>query len=100
MASVDRWRPETHTFHLLCGEMALTLQDTPFLIGLPSVGFPLAAYNIPATWCTELLAKFQEVLPPDSGYREFSSTHRTTLMWICQFYVSLRNYCPLASIYL
>ena len=37
-------------------------------------------------------------VPPGSGYVEFSSPHGPTLRWICQFYVSLRNYCPLASI--
>ena len=76
---VDRWRPETHTFHLPCGEMAPTLQDVTFLIGLPRVGFPLAAHNVPATWRTEFLERFQGVLPPNTGYREFSSTHGPSL---------------------
>jgi hypothetical protein len=26
-AFMDRWRPETHTFHLLVGEMTLSLED-------------------------------------------------------------------------
>ena len=37
-ALVDRWRPETHTFHLPCGELTLTLQDVAYLLGLPIVG--------------------------------------------------------------
>ena len=37
-ALVDRWRPETHTFHLPCGEMAPTLQDVVYLLGLPLGG--------------------------------------------------------------
>ena len=32
---VNRWRPETHTFHFWWSEMTVTLQDILFLIGLP-----------------------------------------------------------------
>ena len=35
---VDRWRPEMHTFHFPWGEMAPTLQDVAFLLGLPLAG--------------------------------------------------------------
>ncbi|WVZ66532.1 hypothetical protein U9M48_015737 [Paspalum notatum var. saurae] len=37
-ALVDRWRPETHTFHVPYGEMAPTLQDVSYLLGLPIAG--------------------------------------------------------------
>ena len=37
-ALVDHWRPETHTFHLLVGEMTPTLQDVSMLLGLRIVG--------------------------------------------------------------
>ncbi|KAK1653223.1 hypothetical protein QYE76_071028 [Lolium multiflorum] len=40
-ALVDRWRPETHTFHLRAGEMAPTLQDVSMILGLPIQGEPL-----------------------------------------------------------
>src|SRR6185437_15270483 len=36
-ALVDRWRPETHTFHLPWGEMTPTLQDMAYLLGLSIV---------------------------------------------------------------
>ncbi|KAK1631505.1 hypothetical protein QYE76_005820 [Lolium multiflorum] len=39
-ALVDRWRPETHTFHLRAGEMAPTLQDVSMILGLPIQGEP------------------------------------------------------------
>ena len=32
---VDRWRPETHTFHFFAGEMTVTLQDVTMITGLP-----------------------------------------------------------------
>ncbi|XP_062224588.1 serine/threonine-protein phosphatase 7 long form homolog [Phragmites australis] len=38
---VDRWRPETHTFHFPFGEMAVTLRDVAMLTGLPIRGAPL-----------------------------------------------------------
>jgi hypothetical protein len=34
-ALVDRWRPETNSFHLPCGEMTVGLQDTSMILGLP-----------------------------------------------------------------
>lgn len=34
-ALVERWRRETHTFHLPVGEMTVTLEDVSCLWGLP-----------------------------------------------------------------
>ncbi|KAL8515626.1 hypothetical protein ACS0TY_014350 [Phlomoides rotata] len=37
-ALVERWRPETHTFHFLVGEVIVTLQDVAIIYGLPIEG--------------------------------------------------------------
>ena len=37
-ALVDRWWPETHSFHLPCGEMTITLEDVAMILGLPLEG--------------------------------------------------------------
>ena len=37
-AFVDRWRPETHSFHLPCGEVTITMQDVTMILGLPLEG--------------------------------------------------------------
>ena len=37
-ALLDRWRPETHTFHFPVGELAPTLEDVALLTGLPCAG--------------------------------------------------------------
>ncbi|XP_074266486.1 serine/threonine-protein phosphatase 7 long form homolog [Silene latifolia] len=58
-ALVERWRPETHSFHLTVGEATVTLQDVQVLLGLRIRGDIVSgttAYN----WrllVTELLRK-------------------------------------------
>ncbi|KAJ0510285.1 putative protein-serine/threonine phosphatase [Helianthus annuus] len=60
-ALVERWRPETHTFHLPFGETTVTLQDVNVLWGLPIEGVPVCGADTPisfsdaASMCENLL---------------------------------------------
>ncbi|KAH1040051.1 hypothetical protein J1N35_041794, partial [Gossypium stocksii] len=61
----ERWRPETHTFHLPCGECTITLEDVALQLGLPIDGNMVTGANfehLPST-ATEL-----EVLQATRGY--------------------------------
>ncbi|RYQ80646.1 hypothetical protein Ahy_Scaffold1g106920 isoform G [Arachis hypogaea] len=43
---VKRWHPDTHTFHLLIGECAVTLEDVAMILGLPMDGLPVTRMTI------------------------------------------------------
>ena len=89
---VDRWRPETHIFHLPCGEMAPTLQDVSFLLGLPLVGEAVGPHVVRPTWMAELEARFAGVdWIADFGpiIAHPTSVRGSSKRWLLQFQVCL-----------
>jgi hypothetical protein len=55
-ALVDWWHPETHTFHLPCGEITMTLQDVTMILGLPIDGAPISRTVSSAGWRDSVVA--------------------------------------------
>jgi hypothetical protein len=49
-AMVDRWRPDTNSFHLPCSEMTVTLEGVAMILGLPIRGRPVTARVDSARW--------------------------------------------------
>jgi hypothetical protein len=88
-AFMDRWRPETHTFHLPVSEMTLGLEDAAMLGGLPCGGEAMRPIDIPA-WQADFLARFANVPRNDralASYLPFVDTHGPIWTWIQQFSV-------------
>ncbi|KAK5784983.1 hypothetical protein PVK06_039524 [Gossypium arboreum] len=57
-ALIERWRLETHTFYLPCGECTITLEDVHLQLGLPVDGYTVtesASSTVWGTVCYELL---------------------------------------------
>lgn len=61
-ALVDRWRPETHTFHMPCGEITITLQDVAMILGLPIAGHAVTVN--PTEPQNELVERYLGKAPP------------------------------------
>jgi hypothetical protein len=89
-ALVERWRPETHTFHFPCGEMTLTLQDVAYLLGLPIAGQAVGPRVVPSTWKDALEGRFFQVQRMDGLDEVIAHPQRAygpARTWFLQFQV-------------
>lgn len=57
-AFVERWHPETNTFHLPFGEMTITLDDVANILGIPVGGAPVATLVEDNITCEYLLTAY------------------------------------------
>ncbi|XP_047163765.1 protein MAIN-LIKE 1-like [Vigna umbellata] len=75
-ALVERWRVETHTFHLPLGESTITLEDVALQLGLPIEGHVVTGISSgPLTvFCHQLLGD----VPPENNVRG----NRIKLSWL------------------
>uniref|UniRef100_A0A8I6Y6T3 Aminotransferase-like plant mobile domain-containing protein n=1 Tax=Hordeum vulgare subsp. vulgare TaxID=112509 RepID=A0A8I6Y6T3_HORVV len=62
-ALTDRWRPETHSFHLACGEMTMTLEDMAMISDLPINGLAVTGH-VSAVNCRARFGDLIGVQPP------------------------------------
>ena len=69
-AFVERWHPETNSFHFLWGELTITLHDVQRIMGLPIHGRSLSS----ATWTDSMV---RERLTADLGV-----TLKTIQTWV------------------
>ena len=79
-ALVDRWRPETHTFHLSCGELTPTLKDVSMITCLPIKGTPLVPDAYSSIWPTEVQDRLGVAMPATS--RVGSRPRGVPLSWL------------------
>jgi hypothetical protein len=90
---VDWWRPETHTFHVRWGEMAPTLQDVSYLLGLPLTDHPIGPLKATRNWAADLFARFNGVRG-DMAFSDIDSSHGPKYAWLREFQV---YYCIVIS---
>ena len=82
-ALVERWRPETHTFHFPCGECTVTLEDVAIQLGLRVNGMAVTGVTTPST--AILLQQCEVFLGAQPGEDNFDGGF-IKLQWLTERY--------------
>ncbi|XP_072073763.1 protein MAIN-LIKE 1-like [Arachis hypogaea] len=85
-ALVERWHPDTHTFHLPVSEYAVILEDVAMILGLPTDGLPVTGMTLSGFEVLE--AEFGTIL---FGDKSGASVHWKFLPLLRDF-ASIRQY--------
>ncbi|XP_068485021.1 protein MAIN-LIKE 2-like [Phaseolus vulgaris] len=103
-AFVERWHPETNSFHLLVGELTITLDDVSNLLHLPIIGQFYTYLSLDAVAATDLLV---DSLRVERGVAAAETRHcqggHVRLSWLREMYedaCSRRQWTVAARAYL
>ncbi|CAN1781992.1 Serine/threonine-protein phosphatase 7 long form homolog [Linum perenne] len=80
-ALVERWRPETNTFHLYHGEATITLEDMHFITGLTVDGLAVTLASLIPTEAEKLQDYVQNLLGKRTNTSDLSSG-RIKMTWL------------------
>jgi Plant mobile domain len=80
-AIIERWRRETHTFHLPVGEMTVTLEDVSCLWGLPINEYLVVGFA-DNNWEEDVLQAFGRL--KWASFRRPSGTYHMSTNWLCE----------------
>nr|AAK92574.1 Hypothetical protein [Oryza sativa Japonica Group]AAP52960.1 calcineurin-like phosphoesterase family protein, putative [Oryza sativa Japonica Group] len=83
-ALVDRWRPETHSFHLPSGEMTITLQDVAMILALPLQGHVVTGRTETPGWRAQVEQLFGIPLNIEQGQGGKKKQNGIPLSWLSQ----------------
>ncbi|XP_071680153.1 protein MAIN-LIKE 1-like [Lolium perenne] len=81
-ALVDRWRPETHAFHLKAGEMTPTLQVVSMILGLPIQSEPLCMNTTSNGWRQQMEGLFGMAPPEPEDKKKDRAPAGAPFLWI------------------